>query len=382
MADNRYLICLAKIDTASGSVPDIRDRVGLTESAGARVVLSPAAIENGLAPELRDPGSDPGATTMGSIEDGPAPNGLGGLVASLKQAVAQTGAKRTQKYNQGPFEDRWPRADQMRLVASNNGLKAANVTVADHTKRKIDRINSSAMTTQRTSRDGRVPHKGQYRRWLPGAMQRVCLGGDAIQPRQDNIRASASWQVLADFWDAWRAPLYLRKTAALKCLTLQRIVLMSFPNMQHAIWVCMLDKHSLRFACQAVPAKSLLQKGVISCPDVLCNCKATTILGAQNRTSKSLGYHLAGKVLKSQQVDHCLRLYLLHVPCLMHKVGMVLNAFLKPLFIINPLCCSIAIMTSTGIVDSTESTLKICAIRKRSRVIPGIGLLRNQRLTA
>ena len=337
-------------------------------------------------------------------------------LSSLVRGVAST----CQKFV-GPRRRRFSnpshKAEHMRLKGEVNRLrKTGSGIVAGHVDAKITAANSKAKTaTQLVDVTERRPRKifgrGQYKKWLPPAILRVCFGSNFIA--KSRRRAAGSMRGLADFYEASHSHIRrLRCCIAAAVLQMQRACLMALPFMQHAVWVVCFDETEMLFCneqsefsasnerkhmlmvhfilhARFALGTALRRKEIVTSPAILQNMKATTILNALSQrapmsvvnlasktkrlcvvfctdaanTCKSVAYHQVGKLLQlraNPDMSH-LKIYMVHVFCLMHQICLAINAVLAPLFLINPLYCSIVLLTSAGNKAALEEEVtKLC----------------------
>ncbi len=246
-------------------------RVGPSGRSEAPVAAGASEEHAGGAPSA--PVAAPGPTMDLESADGRAPaedpsgsaaSGLGSLIAGVVRCAGRArggrgrgrGQSQERKYEDGRFADSWHKADHMRLQGQVTKLKKDRKIVAPHVQRRIDKLNAAAKTQQdRVDIDESKPQKirgrGQYRRWLASAIQKVCFGNNALQQTKGIMRSAASFRVLADFFEASHAHIrQLRACMARHVLMLQHALLAGLPSMQHVIWICAFDETEMNLCAE------------------------------------------------------------------------------------------------------------------------------------
>ena len=253
-----------------------------------------------------------------SADSGTQPGRLGSMRACL---AAVSGEKIRAKRR---IETAEHKMEKVRLKSQITQLTQKD-KVAPHTAKQLQKINNNAKTPNHlvdlnSKRPVKVKGRGQWRKWLPGPIQRVCFGNASTEAKGDGgtLSGAVSTRVLSDFFESSHAHVRnLRSCVALALVVLQKALLWSLAEQMHIIWICSCDetealltaeqvksKHHLMMMhfvlyCRTALMAPLLSKNFVCAPAVIHNTKAESLLNALKLRAPMPFMGLASKARRS-----------------------------------------------------------------------------------
>ena len=244
---------------------------------------------------------------------------------------------------------------------------------------RIRRYNNESVAVRQTEvidvaarKHVKVKGKGAYKRWTPGALQRLCWGrGSTLSRRGSSSMSSGSSSILADFFEA--AHSHVRKVRAAVAHTVvafERLALSTLFPAAHGVWTVSFDEtdmvlcveqlrgtHHLQMihstllwrrlvaerslVCDLVCAPAVLQcttaAAMVAALDARCPItfgelaakagKLLLVLSTDSANAcKTVGRHFVAKAERLRATAESGRLtFVLHAYCLMHQVNLCVS---------------------------------------------------------